>query len=361
MNYKNHKYADIFPMMDDESFEELKKDIKLNGLIEAVVLFEDKILDGRNRYKACNELGLKPKITTYSGNTPIEYVISLNLKRRHLTQSQKAAVALDVMPMLEEEAEKRMTLGKKLPRVEDTGKATEKAGEIFNVNRKYIQDAKKIKDEKPDEFKEIKTGKKNISEVMKEIKIEKRKEDIAQQKKDIEEGKIELPKGKYEVLVVDPPWAYGTIDSYDPNGFRGGSPYPELTVEELKNMELPSTDSSVLWLWTTHKFIWDARKLLEHWGFEYKALMVWNKEKIGMGKWLRMQCEFCLLGIKGKPTWNLTNERDILTEARRQHSRKPDSFFSMVDKLCVGRKLDYFGREKRKGWDIFGVEKFKKE
>jgi len=95
---------------------------------------------------------------------------------------------------------------------------------------------------------------------------------------------------------------------------------------------------------------------MEHWDFEYKGILVWDKEKLGMGSWLRMQCEFCLLGVKGKPLWNLSNERDIIREARNNHSRKPDSFYSMIENLCIGRKLDYFSRQKRKGWDSFGDE-----
>jgi len=79
-----------------------------------------------------------------------------------------------------------------------------------------------------------------------------------------------------------------------------------------------------------------------------------------MGAWFRMQCEFCLLGIKGKPYWDNTKHRDIVIESRRQHSRKPDSFFDIVNEITLGRKLEYFAREKRKGWDIFGndINKF---
>ncbi|MCX6750447.1 MAG: MT-A70 family methyltransferase, partial [Candidatus Pacearchaeota archaeon] len=68
------------------------------------------------------------------------------------------------------------------------------------------------------------------------------------------------------------------------------------------------------------------------------------------------QTEFCLLGIKGRPEWNLTNERDIIREARREHSRKPESFYQMIEKLNTGKKIDYFGRYKRNGWDIYGNE-----
>jgi len=164
-----------------------------------------------------------------------------------------------------------------------------------------------------------------------------------------------LPEGKYNVIVLDPPWAYGT--EYDSENRRVASPYKEKSFDEIKEIELPCADDCILWLWTTHKFICDAKKLMEHWGFEYKLILVWDKEKIGMGSWLRCQAEFCLLGIKGKPEWNLTNERDIIRESRREHSRKPKSFYVMVKNLCPdGKRIDYFSREKHDGFEQYGNE-----
>jgi len=192
----------------------------------------------------------------------------------------------------------------------------------------------------------------------KEEKKRQREDEIKRQREDIETGKAVLPEGVFEVVVIDPPWAYGR--EYDPETSRVANPYPEMSQQELLQLEPPFANDSVLFLWTTHAFIWDAKELMDKWGFTYKATMVWNKEKIGMGAWLRMQCEFCLIGIKGKPVWNNTKWRDIITEPRREHSRKPEMFYAMVDDITVGRKLDYFSREARQGWDTFGndVNKF---
>jgi len=165
-------------------------------------------------------------------------------------------------------------------------------------------------------------------------------------------------EGKYQVVVIDPPWPYGT--EYHPENRRVASPYPEKSIQELEKFDIKADDNSVIWLWTTHKFLPDAFQLLWHWGFEYKANLVWDKQKMGMGSWLRMQCEFCLLGVKGKPQWKLTNERDILSVARREHSRKPDEFYEMVKKLTPNmNRIDIFSREKRDGFEQYGNEKNK--
>ncbi|MEK6881801.1 MAG: MT-A70 family methyltransferase, partial [Nanoarchaeota archaeon] len=170
------------------------------------------------------------------------------------------------------------------------------------------------------------------------------------------ENKIEIvtPKGKFNVVIIDPPWPYDT--EYNNETRRVGSPYPEMSIEELKKMELPIADNCSIWLWTTHKFLPEAFELLKQWGIEYKLTLAWDKQKLGMGEWLRCQTEFCLLGIKGKPSWNLTNERDFISEARREHSRKPAIFYEMVKKLCSGKRIDYFSREKHDGFDQYGNE-----
>lgn len=191
-------------------------------------------------------------------------------------------------------------------------------------------------------------------------KIE-RELDVQKQKKDIESGKVILPEGRFEIIVIDPPWE-APVKEYDSDHYMGrtSNPYPEMSLEQIRNIKLPYSDNCVLWLWTTHHYIWDAIEILKGWGFEYKAILVWNKELMGVGKWFRKQCEFCLLGIKGKPIWDTTNTRDIISEARTKHSRKPDIFYKMVEEICIGRKLDYFAREKRNGWEVFGNE-IKKE
>lgn len=191
------------------------------------------------------------------------------------------------------------------------------------------------------------------TEVLNRVKRIKRIELIKQQKNDIEQGKAILPVGLFEVISIDPPWAYGT--QYDGEGWRVANPYPEMNQAQLKELTIPSADNSVLFLWTTHKFLWDAKELLDTWGFTYRNMIVWDKEKIGMGDLFRMQCEFCLVGIKGKPLFDNNHTwRDIIREPRREHSRKPEAFYSMVNNLCIGRKLDYFSREHRSGWEVFG-------
>ena len=157
----------------------------------------------------------------------------------------------------------------------------------------------------------------------------------------------EIQPGQFRTIIIDPPWPYGT--QYNAETRRVASPYPEMTLEAIGATEFPFASDCVLWLWTTHKFLPVSFEILQGWGFDYKATMVWNKENIGIGYWFRMQCEFCLLAIKGNPVWDATDIRDIITEVRREHSRKPESFYDTVTKHSPKPIGEAFGRQRRDG------------
>jgi ParB-like chromosome segregation protein Spo0J len=94
-----HPIADYFPQMDDAAFAELVDDISEHGLLEPIVLYEGKILDGRHRYRACIEAGIEPEFTDYEGDDPLAFAISVNLRRRHLSESQRAMIAERLAPL----------------------------------------------------------------------------------------------------------------------------------------------------------------------------------------------------------------------------------------------------------------------
>ena len=92
MNYELHELCEIIPSMDDSEYLALVADIRDNGLINPIIIFEGKILDGRHRYKACVELDLEPSFVEYTGNKPSSFVRSVNLERRHFEKSQRSMI-----------------------------------------------------------------------------------------------------------------------------------------------------------------------------------------------------------------------------------------------------------------------------
>ena len=343
-----HELANLFPMMKPEELGDLVADVKKNGLIEPIVLYEEKILDGRNRYLACGEAGVKPHYDYYKGDDPIGFVISMNLHRRHLNETQRAVVASRIANMRQGE---RTDIQ---PSANWQKVSQQEAADQLNVGSRTVARVKQVERQAPELMPKLESGEMSAHEAVKIIKKAKRDEDIRAQIKEIEQNDFMPPSRVYDVIVIDPPWPYGT--KYDPLGRRAANPYPEMSLDEIKAIDLPASDDCVLWLWTTHKFMRYSFAILDRWGFRDVAIVTWVKDRMGLGTHIRSQSEFCIMAMRGKPTINLTNQTTIVHGALKEHSRKPDEFYNMVDTLCVGYKLDYFSREQREGWDQYGNE-----
>jgi ParB-like chromosome segregation protein Spo0J len=94
--YPPHALAKLFPRMDVAAFQELVADINRNGLLQPIMLYQERVLDGVHRQDACLEAGIEPRYEKFFGEDPIGYVLSVNLKRRHLSESQRAMIAAKI-------------------------------------------------------------------------------------------------------------------------------------------------------------------------------------------------------------------------------------------------------------------------
>lgn len=193
--YGFHPASALFPIMADDELAELAKDIKENGLVEAIVLHEGLVLDGRNRLEACKRAGVNPHFVDWDGGgSPTLYVLSKNLHRRHLTTSQRAVIAAESMPMLQEEAKKRIAQGRprlgKYPMAESpevipehtfaddpgaarwqkpTGAARDIAAKAAGVGGRIVQHALAVKRTDPKEFERIRRGETTVEEAKRKV------------------------------------------------------------------------------------------------------------------------------------------------------------------------------------------------
>ena len=114
MEMEFHPIANLFPLIEGEDFQKLVEDIRDNGQKERILTYDGKIIDGRNRYRACKEAGVEPEFKEWDGNGSLaSLVMSLNLNRRHLNKEQRAMIVVSMKPYLEEEARKRQEEGRK--------------------------------------------------------------------------------------------------------------------------------------------------------------------------------------------------------------------------------------------------------
>lgn len=157
--YATHALADLIPAMSDEEYERLRGDIAANGLLDPITLYEGQVLDGRHRLRACEDTGVDPRFDSYEGDSPAQFVLSHNLHRRHLSVSQRAMVATDFLPHLEEEAKDRqgkrtdLTLGSddhKVDRMYGRNKSSVIAGEAVGVSGTVVRRAKRVVENDPE-------------------------------------------------------------------------------------------------------------------------------------------------------------------------------------------------------------------
>ena len=161
--YDFHPICLLFPRMTDEELQGLAEDLKIKGLLHDIVLYQGKILDGRNRYLACPMAGVEPRFTEWDGEgSPLEWVISENMVRRHLTSSQRAVLALELLPMLEKEAHERKrrgpTIRKNLRMVGGDGEARQIAARMTNSNAAYVQLLKTVRTQAPELLDRVRDG-----------------------------------------------------------------------------------------------------------------------------------------------------------------------------------------------------------
>lgn len=140
--------------------------------------------------------------------------------------------------------------------------------------------------------------------------------------------------------------------------------YPLMELDEIKKMPIKNLAKDKCWifLWTTQKYLFDAKSVLENWGFNFLCMGVWEKtfgKSSGMPLFgFRWNAEFILIGynkkpdlwIKGKPLIPLCFQAENI-----RHSQKPDKFYKMIEPLG-NERIDIFARQKRKGWDVWGNE-----
>jgi N6-adenosine-specific RNA methylase IME4 len=391
-----HPAADLFPRMHGPRFEELKEDIRKRGLIHKIVLCEGKVLDGRNRQKACKELSEEPgstftitdaSFTTYTGN-PYDYVWSANGERRDLqSELQRYLIWCDVIEHSAEWEElfgsiqaegnrKRSEASKETSREqprEDDGtwspgsRADSSAtrggpnvtrmvkAEASNTNVKAVQNGDQLLRDRPDLARKVQFGEMKPAEAMRQLK------------KDQVHAKIAtLPDGKFRVVYADPPWKYNdTREGLDMDGLGNTAAeahYPTMTMEEIKALDVKAlvADDAVLFMWATFPLMPSQLEVPAAWGFTFKTAFVWNKQRGGFGHYHKAELELLIVATRGSCVpENDKRFNQLITAQRGRHSSKPEIVREMIDAMYPsGPRIELFfrGEKPPSGWKVWGAE-----
>jgi N6-adenosine-specific RNA methylase IME4/ParB-like chromosome segregation protein Spo0J len=415
---KDHPFAGLFDLLSARELADLSENIAAHGQREPVMIHRNMILDGRNRYRACRLKGLPVRYEQFPGTNDeaLDYVVSKNVYRRHLSSSQRALAMASyeeyrhggkrrnlvfqdanwhlgdsspspLPPTRAELAERGHVSERQIARaavVRDHGapelNAAVRTGEIAastaaDIAERPIAEQKSILESLPRdaEGKLMPEAKKLLSPLIKEIRAERQAE--KKERRDTREAELgrkilAMPEGKYGVAIEDfewdhEPWSRESgMDRHPANHYptAADAHTPEEIVARTAERFKCLADDCVLYMWTTipHEAI--AHKVLELRGFKYVSQRIWDKLRAGDGRgpgyWVTGEHEILLIAVRGKVVAPATAHFRSRFEAPvGAHSEKPDQQYEHAEYHFPNiPKIELNARRSRPGWQAWGYE-----
>jgi N6-adenosine-specific RNA methylase IME4 len=171
---------------------------------------------------------------------------------------------------------------------------------------------------------------------------------------------------RFRTVMADPPWRFQNSTGKVAPEHRRLSRYGTLALDEIKGLPVPKLcdDVAHLYLWVPNALLPEGLAVLRAWGFAYKSNIVWHKVRKdggsdgrGVGFYFRNVTELILFGVKGKNARTLGPGRsqvNMIQTRKREHSRKPDEQYEIIEACSPGPYLELFGRGIRRGWSTWG-------
>lgn len=377
-----HPLANLLPAMSEPEYRALLASVRANGLREPIVCDAESgdLLDGRHRRRACEELGIQPVFRSLAFDSPearLAFVLDANLHRRHLDESQRAMVSSKIATMKQGERTDLAPIGARL--------SQEQAADMLSVSRRAVQRATVVIEHGTPELQlavdsasvPVSVAEKvaRMPEVKQQEFVQQVRETdrpphqiVAAMKRDEKRQEItqkalcgELPTDRrFPVIYADPPWRYEQqLMGHTDRGVENH--YPTMSLAEICALPVKAlaTDDAILFLWVTVPCVKEALVVMEAWGFEYKTQLVWVKDKIGMGFYVRNQHELLFIGRRGDLPLPEPENRpsSYLPAPRTDHSEKPAEFAALIEAMYPGLpRVELFARVARAGWERWGYE-----
>ncbi len=174
-------------------------------------------------------------------------------------------------------------------------------------------------------------------------------------------------QGPYSTILADPPWQFQNRTGKVAPEHRRLLRYPTLDLEEIKQLPVGKLASarSHLYLWVPNALLQEGLEVMRHWGFTYKTNVVWYKVRKdagpdgrGVGFYFRNVTELVLFGVRGsmRTLQPGRTQVNLIATRKREHSRKPDEIYDLIERCSPGPYLELFARFSRPGWHQWGNE-----
>lgn len=171
---------------------------------------------------------------------------------------------------------------------------------------------------------------------------------------------------RFSTILADPPWQFQNRTGKVAPEHRRLSRYGTMELNDIAALPVAeiAADPAHLYLWVPNALLPEGLQVMKSWGFQYKSNIVWHKirkdggsDGRGVGFYFRNVTELVLFGVRGKNARTLAPGRsqvNLLATQKREHSRKPDEFYDIVESCSPGPYLELFARGARKGWHAWG-------
>lgn len=364
----------------------LESSISQYGCLEPITVWanhEDTILDGHSRYEICQSLKVpyKTRALAFDDRAACLAWIDNNQEaRRNESDTEREYRRGKQYNELKHQGERTdITSAQSEQKSPNTAEAiglSEGVGQAtIRRNAKFAEAVDKIAANVGDDFKQdILTGalkaktkdilaiaampKKQQREAVKALRDGERPTELRIAPV-VVDGEAETSKDlagiakRFGCIYADPPWSYGN----QATRAATGNHYRTMTLEELCAMPVGelAAPNAQLHLWTTSSFLFDAKRVIDAWGFEYRSSFVWVKPQMGIGNYWRLSHEFLLTAIRGNAKhFNNRGLKSWGEFPRNKHSAKPEEIRGLIEQASDGPYLELFGRKEVAGWTVYG-------
>lgn len=175
-----------------------------------------------------------------------------------------------------------------------------------------------------------------------------------------------IGKKRFKTVLADPPWQFTNRTGKMAPEHKRLSRYPTMKLQEIKDLPVEAilADTAHLYLWVPNALLAEGMEVMSHWGFTYKTNLIWYKvrkdggpDRRGVGFYFRNVTEMILFGVRGKNARTLQpgrSQENMIVSRKREHSRKPDEQYDLIEACSSGPYLELFARGPRKGWTVWG-------
>lgn len=171
---------------------------------------------------------------------------------------------------------------------------------------------------------------------------------------------------RFATVLADPPWQFQNRTGKMAPEHKRLTRYPTMTLQEIKDLPVEAIvqDRAHLYLWVPNALLAEGLQVMEHWGFTYKTNLIWYKirkdggpDRRGVGFYFRNVTEMLLFGVRGEKVRTLDpgrTQENIISSMKREHSRKPDEQYALIETCSWGPRIELFARGPREGWTVWG-------